>query len=321
MNTNNSSGSVKRLVKCFFSNSMAIDINDVEQLQWEDQNMFLNLTFLHPIIVKYPINMDFARMFLKKLINILEHKLEIHDRMYVCLCQVMNNLGVGNICYKHYLFDNDVDQIITILETQNMVVNGTTGMRTWEAGMILADWATTNREEFCQKNILELGSGVGFAGITIAKHCNVNSIYLTDCHDDVLQTIGKNIEINFPDSCKSVSSNITMYDNNKGVFKLDWHTFKALPESILPDVVIGADIVYDPSLLQSLCDVITIIFKLNPNVTVYIASIIRNEETYDLFLRLLDKHCHEYQEMEINSPVHLNWEPKVVNKLITIKKS
>lgn len=62
---------------------------------------------------------------------------------------------------------------------------------------MLADWALSSKEIVKSKKILELGCGVGFTGITIAKLCNVHSVIMTDCHDDVLNTVLKNIEINF----------------------------------------------------------------------------------------------------------------------------
>lgn len=63
---------------------------------------------------------------------------------------------------------------------------------------MLADWVLSNEILFHNKKILELGSGVGFTGITIAKHCKINSILLTDCHEDVLSAICDNIAFNFP---------------------------------------------------------------------------------------------------------------------------
>lgn len=63
---------------------------------------------------------------------------------------------------------------------------------------MLADWALSNKDVFAHKKVVELGSGVGFTGLTIAKECKVESIVLTDCHFDVLKSIKRNIEINFP---------------------------------------------------------------------------------------------------------------------------
>lgn len=65
---------------------------------------------------------------------------------------------------------------------------------------MLTEWVLSNETLFHNKKILELGSGVGFTGITIAKHCKIDTILLTDCHEDVLNAICDNIEINFPEN-------------------------------------------------------------------------------------------------------------------------
>lgn len=70
----------------------------------------------------------------------------------------------------------------------------------FQAALMLADWVLSNKTLFHNKKILELGSGVGFTGITIAKHCKIDSILLTDCHKDVLNAICDNIEFNFPEN-------------------------------------------------------------------------------------------------------------------------
>ena len=79
--------------------------------------------------------------------------------------------------------------------------------------------------------------------------------------------------------------------NILGVMMLDWNAIEDLPDSIVPDILIGADIVYDPSILQPLSNVIQTFCARNMDLEVYIASVIRNEETFNGFLRTLGKHC------------------------------
>ena len=50
---------------------------------------------------------------------------------------------------------------------------------------------------FKNKNILELGSGVGLTGIVLKKFCEPNNIYVTDYLDTVLKNNEKNNEISF----------------------------------------------------------------------------------------------------------------------------
>lgn len=76
---------------------------------------------------------------------------------------------------------------------------------------MLSDWSLSNKQIFSNKKILELGSGVGFTGITIAKHCGIESMLMTDCHNEVLKTIDENIQINFPSISNPQIDKITLY--------------------------------------------------------------------------------------------------------------
>lgn len=84
----------------------------------------------------------------------------------------------------------------------------------FQAAIVLADWALCNKAVFFGKKVLELGSGVGFSGVTIAKHCAPQSMYLTDCHSGVLKAICDNIQINFPE-IQEENEEETMFKNNE----------------------------------------------------------------------------------------------------------
>ena len=47
------------------------------------------------------------------------------------------------------------------------------------------------------RNVLELGSGLGFLGIAVCKQCQLDSFTFSDFHPQVLFLLMKNIEINF----------------------------------------------------------------------------------------------------------------------------
>lgn len=78
---------------------------------------------------------------------------------------------------------------------------------------MLSDWALCHKEVFTNKNVLELGSGVGFTGITIAKYCNTKSMIMTDCHSEVLKTINDNVLINLPDYQPKDTDKSVIYTN------------------------------------------------------------------------------------------------------------
>lgn len=106
--------------------------DEINELSLDNQGMFLQSTIHSPLYKKYPLKVEFCRLFFKKLIKYLDQYSEVHDDMYEFICSLMKIKNEENtFCYRHYIFQN-LNDIITIKETNNMVINGTTGMKTWE---------------------------------------------------------------------------------------------------------------------------------------------------------------------------------------------
>ena len=71
----------------------------------------------------------------------------------------------------------------------------------------LRDWAVFYSPYFLEtikfstcistcRHILELGAGIGFAGIALCYMCQPKGYHFTDCHAEVLQRLRENVEIN-----------------------------------------------------------------------------------------------------------------------------
>lgn len=60
------------------------------------------------------------------------------------------------------------------------------------------------------RSVLELGSGVGYAGIALCRMCQPTSCCLTDCHHDVLETLTENVAINLTGKlyCSCIGSTV-----------------------------------------------------------------------------------------------------------------
>ncbi|KAJ8722578.1 hypothetical protein PYW07_003758 [Mythimna separata] len=315
---------LRKLILHFYKGNLNFFLmpKDIETMDWSWQQAFLDATVNSKLIQEFPISSKFASLFLKKIIQTLEPNQEVHDDFYTQLCKSMKDLNKDGFSYRHYVIGNDINNIITIKETRNLVVNGTTGLKTWEAALMLSDWALCNQDKFENKTVLELGSGVGFTGITIGKLCNLKSLILTDCHDEVLKTISENISINFPHCKQETNKDITFFkaeDKSLGVMQLDWNAIKDLPNSIVPDILIGADIVYDPSILKPLSNVIQTFCARNKDLEVYIASVIRNEETFNGFLKTLDELNLDHENVELSKSVYIEWDESINKCLLKIK--
>ncbi|CAG9783869.1 unnamed protein product [Diatraea saccharalis] len=311
------------LIRKFYYGNLDISLEDkdINELTWDRQEEFLNETINNNVTKKYPIKIDFIKLFFKKLIGYLESKQDVHDDFYRYLCKIMNSEN-ETFYYRHYIIGDNYMNRIIIRETNNLVLNGTTGMRTWEAALMLVDWALSNEDLFRNKHILELGSGVGFTGVAIAKFCQPETVIMSDCHDEVLNVAEENISINFPGLQRQVTSYAKMFKNtnvNIGVMNLDWTDVSILPHEICPEIIVGADIIYDPTILESLSKVFEKFFNKNRNLVIYIAGIIRNEETFKQFLNTIEAVNFKIEYIEHVKNVYIDWNRNIKKYLLKIK--
>ena len=87
------------------------------------------------------------------------------------------------------------------------------------------------------KNVLELGAGIGLPSLMMADIAK--SIQISDYNLDAVELLRKNIE--------------HLELENAEALKLDWN---ALPETIHPEVIILSDVNYDPTQFETLTKLI-----------------------------------------------------------------
>lgn len=58
------------------------------------------------------------------------------------------------------------------------------------------EWCSENAHLFRNKNVLELGSGLGLMGLAVIKLCKPASYTFTDLPTTVLKTLAENVKIN-----------------------------------------------------------------------------------------------------------------------------
>ncbi|NWX22476.1 EF2KT methyltransferase, partial [Aegotheles bennettii] len=260
-------------------------------------------TVLHPLCVRFPPSTKYRRCFLTELIKKHESTTaEPQDELYDALAGVLNE-EESTHCYRNYLLPTGA--CVTLSESVAMISEGTTGLVTWDAALHLAEWAMENSTVFSNRTVLELGSGMGFTGIAICKTCSPKTYIFSDHHHRVLQQLMENIRLNGfvlePDTPQHIQAESQGQEAEATnyqapiviVTELDWGsvTEKQLLD-IQPDIVVAADVVYDPEITSAL---IGMLQKLSAFRTdrkppeVYIASTIRNPDTYLLFQAELNK--------------------------------
>ncbi|CAK4378568.1 unnamed protein product [Aphanomyces euteiches] len=176
-----------------------------------------------------------------------------------------------------------VDDVITcrVAAAHNEV-----GMKLWEAGFFLAEYAIVYPEVFRGKRVVELGAGAGFTGLVLAAQpCVAAEVVLTDYAPIVMQNLRYNIEIN-----------THRLECPVRAMTLDWTTWRWEGEERALDLLIAGDCVYDVSSFPALMQVIGS-FLVDETKAAIFASTLRNEKTFSAFLQQLHDHAIHYEDI------------------------
>ncbi len=185
----------------------------------------------------------------------------------------------GGDLHQHRFFELSSTQIIHIKSSGNMVSSGTTGFFLWEgsvAFLALLMEAEQFKAKFSGKRVLELGSGAGLAGISVAALAQPSAVLLTDV-DRVLDAFSApNCVLHSKLSTISTAS-------------LDWCDYDKLTKLKNEfDIVIGCDLVYDPDVCQLLLEACRLLLKGGQVQEIVFLCTLRNSETFENFVSELN---------------------------------
>ncbi|CAI2348509.1 unnamed protein product [Caenorhabditis sp. 36 PRJEB53466] len=213
-----------------------------------------NKVFNDKVVTSHTIRYQFQTSVLKNLISELEKtSLTVPDSLFDRLGTLMG-LKEEEFVERLYL-DEKGDSILAVFsESVNQLSMGTTGLSVWQASCDLANlFRLIPSDRF--KRIVELGSGCGVSGISIAKSHNCG-VVLTDCDDNVLELLEKNASRNGLLNESEGSS-----EKQGKVRCLDWCDFDFTEWKEPADLIVAADVVYDTALLASLCSVLRLLLR------------------------------------------------------------
>ncbi|KAF8079091.1 putative methyltransferase-domain-containing protein [Lyophyllum atratum] len=203
-------------------------------------------------------------------------------------------------------------ETVTLLESRTTIESGTTGLRTWQASFVLSQYITKHPGLLKDKRILELGSGTGFLGIIITRlqqssspNTPCSALWLTDVNEDVLARCRDNIQMpcNRSSSCSQVHYSFldwTDSQNHERKIRLK----SLLQNDIDADLVLGADIIFDPSLIPALTGVLHLALQPGSSglpKSALIAATIRNKETFEQFLQSVQRETLQVRELHIEA--------------------
>ena len=177
---------------------------------------------------------------------------------------------------------------IYIEEAHNLIfAAGTTGFRVWESCLHIGYFLATYGLGLIQnRNVLELGAGAGLLSILAAGPLKAAHVIATDGDTEVVATIERNVRLN-----GKTLLHRAVHGNPIEARLLDWSdrlSVKELLEHQLqehpPDIVLGADIIYDTDLLEPLLAALTAVQEVRPAADILISAPIRKEETFESFI-------------------------------------
>ena len=321
---------IKNILETFIKQQKEIDNQDTFELNMlEFQINLVDQTIHSKIFEEYPPCTKSTKAFIKKLLLVFEcYQIEGHASLYDYVTNV-EIMQTAKVNYFKTYFDESGNHLVSLIEKTDLICDGTTGLRTWQAGKFLFEWISNNFDDLPQmknKSILELGSGVGYTGLCIFKDKRIapRCITLTDHHSSVLDMLCHNVIANV---CKTKNTNHShdknsvlsgsktiefpkRFSNSDKVNEriliidcLDWEHFdekESTNHFYACDVVIGADIVFDVSVIPHLVQVIVRFLKNLGTEKVILANCIRNEETDKFFMNELSN-----QNLEVKIEKHI----------------
>ncbi|KAF5189535.1 Protein-lysine n-methyltransferase eef2kmt [Thalictrum thalictroides] len=222
----------------------------------------------------------YVKNFLKKVIAEVESSGNevlngLYDRFAYYITSVNDDvLAEDNtrVCKKFsFLFPQDCAELpscprsmkfeIPVQCSLNML-DGGTGCWIWPSSLYLSEFILSYPEIFTTKYCLEVGSGVGLVGICLAI-AKASKVILTDGDMSTLATLKQNLELNQV-SERDMSQGGTEDTNMVDCRYLSWEsTSECELQGYTPDIVLGADVMYDPSCFPPLVRVLSILLKPN----------------------------------------------------------
>ncbi len=273
--------------------------SEVNRLLDETQRVILD----HPL-GKFPVALPHSYRIVKWLQDCLERWNENLPNRLSALITPLDEINEPKFIYrslKRNLFSEEAT--VTLLEENEIIGNGTTGLTSWQGALYLTDWLLANAvDKFQNKKILELGCGVGFVGLHLLKSVPVQSFAFTDCHPKVLNNVWFNLKLNFENDftpetlslCTKQGPQVRPMANfpwtlrehsHLSVHQLDWTAFSSAADVFGSrdfDFILGADVVYERSLIEPLCGVLGA-FLQGGRAKAYIACTERSQTTLSCF--------------------------------------
>ncbi|XP_031276362.1 uncharacterized protein LOC116134851 isoform X1 [Pistacia vera] len=219
----------------------------------------------------------YVKNFLKKLIVEVESNHgDVLDELYEQYAYIMTSLKDDHLAEKNkrvckyitFLFpDGTFDlpscpkstKLMVPLQCSLNMLEGDTGCSIWPSSLYLSEIILSFPEIFSNKSCFEVGSGVGLVGVCLAQ-AKAAKVILTDGDLSTLVNLRSNLELNQ----LSIETDFSENEDSNVVkcIHLPWESAsESEVHDFMPEIVLGADVIYDPTCLPHLIRVLSILLN------------------------------------------------------------
>ncbi|KAH7097537.1 S-adenosyl-L-methionine-dependent methyltransferase [Auriculariales sp. MPI-PUGE-AT-0066] len=254
-----------------------------------------------PIYKICPPALDFQKQFWKRVVVRLESYCDIEEvdeqiyKVYLPLISSASSTAASRFegapppsFVTHFWSQPTSSTIVstTLLEARTTIQDGTTGLRTWGASLMMCQYLQQRPEVVRGKAILELGCGAGLLGLVVSQ-LGAQSVTLTDCRNDVLQQCRRNADLP-PNITSQANIATALLDWSEADDSDDGGPIGEFARSSLVDLIIGTDIVYAVEIIPALVQTLKVFLQHASSLKeIIIALTVRREETFDAFVTKL----------------------------------
>ncbi|KAK4440153.1 putative uncharacterized protein DDB [Sesamum alatum] len=275
----------------------------------------------------------YLKRFLKKLILEIESSGglvldELYEQYASYMISIQNDDGnKGNFRVLKtisFLFPNESSGILSCPKSKKLEVRlqcsvnmleGDTGCSIWPSSLFLSEFILSFPEIFANKCCFEVGSGVGLVGVCLS-YVKASKVILSDGDLSTLANMKVNLELNHLSTGNHIPDDL-VHQKKVHCVCLPWESASEDDlRCFAPDIILGADIIYDPSCLPHLVRVLSHLLKhkhshakvgaggreldslpadelvhhiLGKGPVAYVASVVRNIDTFNYFLALAEQ--------------------------------
>ncbi|KAK6233172.1 hypothetical protein SCA6_003245 [Theobroma cacao] len=222
---------------------------------------------------------EYMKKFLKKIITEVESRNGyVSDDLYEEYVPYMTSSKDFNLFKEtgrilkciSFLFHADCVELSSCPSSRNLVVElqcslnmleGDTGCSIWPSCLFLSELILSFPHIFLGKSCFEVGSGVGLVGICLA-YVKASKVILSDGDLSTLANMKFNLEMNHINTETDLPETSTENPKLVKCIHLPWESAseKELQE-FMPEIILGADVIYDPSCLPHLIRVLAILLS------------------------------------------------------------